>query len=103
MKKFIKLKLIILTLFFAQTLAFASFNDILVVDIQYDWINKSEVEKEAIIEEIHDIIFENGALTKKEDFKSQFKDKLKDKNYKNQIRSQRALEEIEKIKKIIEE
>ena len=29
--------------------------------------------------------------------------KLKDKNYKNQIRSQRALEEIEQIKKIIEE
>ena len=82
MKKFFKLKLIILTLFFAQTLAFASFNDILVVDIQYDWINKTEIEKEAIIEEVHDIIFDNGALTKKEDFKSQFKEKLIDKNHK---------------------
>ena len=31
------------------------------------------------------------------------KKKLKDKNYKNEIRSNRALKEIEKIKKIIEE
>ena len=82
MKKIFKLNLIILALFFAQTLVFAIFNDILVVDIQYDWINKAEVEKEAIIQEVHDIIFKNGALTKKDDLKTQFSEKLKDKNYK---------------------
>lgn len=66
---------------FTQIITFANFNDIYIMDIQYDWINKSEVEKEAIISEVHDIIFENGALLKQKDFKSQFKDKLKDKNY----------------------
>lgn len=76
------LKLIILSLFLGQALAFASFNDIYVADIQYDWINKSEVEKEAIISEVHDIIFENESLPKIENFKSQFKELKKDKNYK---------------------
>ena len=75
-------KLIILSLFLGQTLAFANFNDIYVADIQYDWINKSEVEKEAIISEVHDIIFENESLPKIENFKSQFKELKKDKNYK---------------------
>ena len=40
------------------------------------------MEKEAIISEVHDIIFENETLPKQENFKSQLKDKLKDKNYK---------------------
>lgn len=72
----------ILTAFIlTQTFVFANFNDIYVADIQYDWIEKSEVEKEAIISEVRDIIFENE-LVKQKDFRSEFKDRLKDKNYK---------------------
>ncbi len=76
-----KIKIIVLSLFLTQCLAFANLNDIFIADIQYDWINKSEIEKETIISEVRDIIFENGELKKIDDFKSQFKDKLKDKNY----------------------
>lgn len=64
----------------AQTAVFASFNDVLIADVTYDWINKSEVEREAIIQEVKDIIFEQPVV-KQNDFRSQFKDKLKDKNY----------------------
>ncbi len=74
-------KYIFLVFVLLHSTVLASFNDIYIADIQYDWINKTELEKEAIIEEVHDIIFENGVLTKKEDFKSQLKDKLKDKNH----------------------
>ena len=42
MLKKILLTIILLT----QTVVFASFNDVLIVDITYDWINKSEVERE---------------------------------------------------------
>ena len=63
-----------------QTAVFANFNDIFIADITYDWINKTEVEKEAIIQEVKDIIFEQP-IEKQKDFRSQFKDKLKDKNY----------------------
>jgi hypothetical protein len=59
---------------------FAGYNDILVANIEYDWINKNEVEKEAIISEVHDIIFEEP-VTKRTDLKSLFADKLKDKNH----------------------
>lgn len=62
------------------TPVFASYNDVYIADIKYDWINKSEVEKEAIISEVHDIIFETPVV-KEKGFRSQFKDKLKDKNY----------------------
>lgn len=60
--------------------AFANYNDIYVADITYDWINKSEVEKEEIISEVHDIIF-GSSVEKQKNFKMLFKDKLKDKNY----------------------
>ena len=76
-----KIKYIIMSLFLAQTFALANFNDIYVADIQYDWIDKSEIEKETIISEVRDIIYEDGEIKKIEDFKSQFKEKLKDKNY----------------------
>lgn len=76
-----KLKYIICALFLAQTMAQANYNDIFIADIQYDWINKSEVEKESIINEIHDIIFEEN-LVKQKNFRKQFKDRLKDKNWK---------------------
>lgn len=76
-----KMKKVILTFLFLFPIAvFANFNDILIVNISYDWINKSSVEKEAIISEVHDIIFENP-VKKRKDLKSLFKDKLKDKNH----------------------
>ncbi len=76
-----KLFLTLTVLFLTQICANASFNDIYVADIQYDWIDKNNIEKEAIINEVRDIIFENE-LTKVEGFKSQFKDRLKDKDFK---------------------
>ena len=76
MLKKILLTIILLT----QTVVFASFNDVLIADITSDWINKSEVEREAIIQEVKDIIFEQP-VEKQKDFRSQFKDRLKDKNF----------------------
>lgn len=75
------LKYITCAFFLAQTLVQANYNDIYIADIHYDWINKSEVEKESIISEVHDIIFENE-LVKEKDLKKQLKDKLKDKQWK---------------------
>lgn len=75
MKKFLLLLLLSLPL-----AAFANYNDVYIADIQYDWINKSEVEKEAIISEVKDIVFETP-IEKLSDFKKQFKDRLKDKNH----------------------
>ena len=72
--------LLVLIALLLQTSVWANFNDIYIANIQYDWINKTEVEKEAIISEVHDIIFENP-VEKQKDFKSQFKDRLKDKNH----------------------
>jgi len=76
MKKF----LFVLLAFVIQIAAYANYNDVYILDIKYDWINKTAVEKEAIISEVKDIIF-NEPLKKQSDFKSQFKDKLKDKNH----------------------
>ena len=73
-------KILLTIMLLAQTVVFASFNDVLIADVTYDWINKSEVEREAIIQEVKDIIFEQP-VEKQNDFRSQFKDKLKDKNY----------------------
>ena len=73
-------KILLTIMLLAQTVVFASFNDVLIADVTYDWINKSEVEREAIIQEVKDIIFELP-IEKQKDFRSQFKDKLKDKNY----------------------
>ena len=72
--------LLLFLLLFLPAAGFANYNDIYIADIQYDWINKSEVEKEAIISEVKDIIFETP-IEKQKDFKEQFKDKLKDKNH----------------------
>lgn len=73
-------KFLLFLLLFMQTAAFASINDAFILDINYDWINKSELEKEAIISEVRDIIFESP-LEKQSKFRSQIKDKLKDKNH----------------------
>ena len=58
----------------------ASYHDTLIANIQYDWINKTELEKDEIINEIHDIMFETP-VEKKKDLKTIFKDKLKEKNH----------------------
>jgi len=73
---------LLLSLIIIQTTVFANYNDIYVAEIQYDWIDKSALEKENIIKEIKDIIFKNGNLEKKENLKSEYKDILKDKNHK---------------------
>ena len=73
-------KFIITLICFIPISAFANFHDVFVADIQYDWINKSTVEKEAMINEIHDIIFAEKPEHRK-DLRSMFKDKLKDKNH----------------------
>ena len=71
----------VIVFLFVQNFVLANYNDVFIADIQYDWINKSMVEKEEIISEIKDIIFENGELQRKNDLKSQFKDRIKDKKY----------------------
>ena len=76
-----KIKLALIIILSAQAIAFANYNDIYIADIQYDWIDKSLIEKETIISEVRDIIFEKGPLSKQENFKDSFKDKLKDKNH----------------------
>ena len=62
MKKFLAIFTILIL---GQNISFANYNDIYIADIQYDWINKTEIEKEAIINEIHDIIFEEEIGIKK--------------------------------------
>ena len=52
-------KFLLFLLVYSQLAVFANYNDIYILDIKYDWINKSMVEKEAIISEIKDIIFDN--------------------------------------------
>ena len=73
-------KLLLLMAILVQTAVFANYNDVYIADIQYDWIDKTEVEKEAIISEVRDIIFEEP-VEKQKDFKDQFKDMLKDKDH----------------------
>ena len=45
-------KFLLFLLVYSQLAVFANYNDIYILDIKYDWINKSMVEKEAIISEI---------------------------------------------------
>ncbi len=74
-----KIFLILLAMLFSLSV-YANFNDVYVADIQYDWIDKSELEKDAMISEIHDIIFATP-VEQRHDLKSLFHDKLKDKNH----------------------
>jgi len=60
--------------------AFADLENVLVGNIQYDWIDKDELAKEEMIQEVRDIVFENK-LEKRKDLKKLFYDKLKDKNH----------------------
>lgn len=73
-------KFLITLCFLIPLCSFANYNDIYVADIQYDWIDKNALAKEAMISEVHDIIFENP-IVKRTDLKSLFADKLKDKNH----------------------
>ena len=73
-------KILLLLLLSVPLAVFANYNDIYIADIQYDWIDKSAMEKEAIISEVKDIIFETP-VEKQKDFKQQFKGRLKDKNH----------------------
>ena len=66
---------------FVQSAVFANLYDIYVANIEYDWINKSELEKTAIIDEVRDIIFEQP-LSQRDDLKTIFQQRLKDKEYK---------------------
>ena len=77
MKKFLAIFTILIL---GQNISFANYNDIYIADIQYDWINKTEIEKEAIINEIHDIIFEEEIGIKK-GLKQEYNDRVQDKNY----------------------
>ena len=73
-------KFFVILALFVQPFVYANYNDIYIANIQFDWINKTEVEKEAVINEVHDIIFESS-VEKQQDLRLKFKDKLKDKNY----------------------
>ena len=65
---------------FINTLAYANYNDIYIADIEYDWIKKTEVEKEAIVSEISDVILKN--IEEKPSLKADMQNMLKDKEYK---------------------
>lgn len=78
MKKFLYL---LIAFFVSTSFVYANYNDVFIADIQYDWIDKQMMEKEAIIEEVRDIIFESELPVIK-DFKKQFKDRVQDKEYK---------------------
>ena len=59
-------KFLLFLLVYSQLAVFANYNDIYILDIKYDWINKSMVEKEAIISEIKDIIFDKDIIIENE-------------------------------------
>ena len=50
-------KILLLLLLSVPLAVFANYNDIYIADIQYDWIDKSALEKEEIIKEVKDIVF----------------------------------------------
>ena len=86
-------KFLVMICFMIPLSSFAGYHDALIANIQYDWINKSVLEKDEIINEIHDIIFKEP-LQKRKDLRSLFKDKLKDKNhYENYMAASAGYEE----------
>ncbi len=71
-----------------------SSTELQVLNIQYDWINKDELAKEEMIQEVRSIIF-TSAIKKRNDLKKLYKDKLKDKNHiENYIAASKGLEEF---------
>ena len=77
-----KLKYLFIAFVLTQSIVFANYNDIFIADIQYDWVNKSYVEKQVIIDEIRDIIFKEGEIPQNKELKKEFKVLMQDKNYK---------------------
>jgi len=74
-------KNLLLFLFFTISLpVFADLDNIIVGNIQYDWIDKDELAKEEMIQEVRDIVF-SEKLENRKDLKKLFHDKLKDKNH----------------------
>ena len=73
-------KYLLAVLFLSQTVVFANLNDVVIGNIEYDWINKKEIEKEAIISEVHDILFEKD-VSKIKGFRKELKGKIKDKSH----------------------
>ena len=74
-------KILLLLCLFINSTVFANFNDILVVNVQHDWISKQELEKEAIVQEVRELLFTNP-IEEMLELKIQFPDKYRDKNYK---------------------
>ena len=73
---------VLVLLFLIQCGVSANSNDVYVADIQYDWINKSEVEREDMINEVREIIFLGREKLPNEDsVKTLRKGKNKDKNH----------------------
>ena len=90
-------KFLITLCFLIPIICSANYNDIYVADIQYDWIDKNAVEKEAMISEVRDIIFEEP-VQKRKNLKSLFKDRLKDKNnYENYMAASAGYKEFKGI------
>ena len=75
-----KLFYLLLVFIISQGISIANYNDIYIVDIQYDWIRKKTIEKEAIISELRDIMFDSPVV-KQKGLRKELKDKLKDKNH----------------------
>ncbi len=73
-------KILIMLFLFMPIAVWANYNDIYIADIKFDWIDKSVMEKEAIISEVKDIIFETP-IEKQKNIKVDFKDRLKDKKH----------------------
>ena len=87
-------KFLITLCFLIPIICSANYNDIYVADIQYDWIDKNAVAKEAMISEVRDIIFEEP-VQKRKNLKSLFKDRLKDKNnYENYMAASAGYKEF---------
>ena len=73
-------KFLIATCLLFPLSSFADLENVLVGNIQYDWIDKDELAKEEMIQEVRYMMFSNK-LEKRRDLKKLFYDKLKDKNY----------------------
>ena len=87
-------RILVIFCFMIPLCVFADEHKALIANIQYDWLNKSEMQKDEIINEIHDEIFKEPVVIRK-DLKELFKDRLKDKNhYENYMAASAGYEEF---------
>ena len=56
------LRYLIIAVCLSQVTCFANLNDIYIANIQYDWINKDIVERQDMIDEVKDILFNGDNL-----------------------------------------